>query len=1282
MRRFILFMLCLCVHWIARGQTSYDYRYWFDNDINSASSGTSAGSTWHISVPLDGLEESLHVFHFQVCDTAGVWSAPVSRYFVKLTQPIEEQGTYWFDDDYSTHIISPVTNGIMEVDVSALADGFHAFHYMAGAHTLSAVRTSFFIKQTDPSQFHYLIWAADDPENILKGKYTGEPVNVDVSSLTDGFHTLYVQVVGGASATHPSSAMFIKIPQTVGVDYMNCLFMVDDKFYRSEQVPASGGIIKWTLDVDHLDQGLHRYLVQVVTPSGAGSTIKEGFFLRETMKSELQSLQCCFMVDGDSATVQAGTISNGVYHFDLDVSKLTDGLHRIAYWLVGDNAVSTTVNSSFFVKTPVGGNGITQYHYWLNDLEAEKHVIQLAQRVNPLSIITLLPVETQPLRSANFQFAFKNGQPLVYAKNELHLRFFDAANRFTQITKEYVDEQVTRSVEPVGELQATQTFPRVAENNIRWYTVQAEQGDSLSFKLDRAATIQLFSPNGQEVFNSSGSASVTWDGCQTMEDGIFYLAVHDVTATQGSTMTLEYNRIGKYAVLAYTPDCFSSDGTTFMHIEGNGLEYVTSLELIQGESTLCPDTMVSNRTDLLARFKLNEGLISAKKYDLKLSFHNEQENDSHVIRLENAVTLEPMHKDDISVDIATEHRVGDPYPIRVTLKNTGNVGYYGIPVNVAFDNPDRIDEFLFVNFDMLLSEELYESRQFFAYTDNLVGTGKKGFFLPMFVPYLGPKEEKTFIFGVRTKIAHAKFNFYAWAGEPIYDGLDEVMPSGVKSNVRRKAPPCATPSNIPDVYEALGNVDNLTDMPISPSRVLRPFIGAAEAIAGIIQGSTRAREKAIFDVCGIPQSERDNYRFQYRHNVRSPYDIARDSHPFQIRRKAAASGAGSAVDSHASGDCPRPDSHGVDVYIPGDPNEITGYLAESGSHYISDSIGTVSYDIEFENAPELANSSAHMIVIDNQLDPTLFDLSSFIPNEITISDKKLELTGEQNFVKTIDMRPNINAIAEIKCEYDQSTGHITWILSSLDPMTMETTDDIMQGILPINSNANNGIGHVTYTVNLRQTLDDGVEIHNQASIIFDNNDPVLTPAWVNTVDAIAPTSTILGAIQAKTDTLTLRIAGEDNRSGVWRYDVYAQIGQGSSWEKVAENVPAILAEGETETLVDVRIFEGIEYGFMVLATDSAGNMERKAFEAEFELSTVKTGDANGDGVVDALDVILATSYYLSKDVHLNFAAADVVADGEINSLDVIAIQNIYLNSSQQALSPRKRKVKSDRTNNI
>jgi len=251
------------------------------------------------------------------------------------------------------------------------------------------------------------------------------------------------------------------------------------------------------------------------------------------------------------------------------------------------------------------------------------------------------------------------------------------------------------------------------------------------------------------------------------------------------------------------------------------------------------------------------------------------------------------------------------------------------------------------------------------------------------------------------------------------------------------------------------------------------------------------------------------------------------------------------------------------------------------------------------------------------------------------------------------MRPEINAIAQVEIDYSSETGEAKWLFTSLDPMTMEETDDNMSGFLPIN-NDGNGIGEVTFDINLLPTLDDGDEIENKASIVFDKNDPIITPTWTNVMDTIAPVSEIV-ACEAKNDsTMTLYFSATDNRSGVWRYDLYAQQGSEAPWTKVAEGIEADKYE--------FTGFTGINYGFYVVAIDSAGNVEQKEAKREIAQPTFVLGDANGDGVVNVVDASLAIDKYLGKDVYLNFDAADANQDGQINVIDVSLIQQIYLST--------------------
>ena len=300
------------------------------------------------------------------------------------------------------------------------------------------------------------------------------------------------------------------------------------------------------------------------------------------------------------------------------------------------------------------------------------------------------------------------------------------------------------------------------------------------------------------------------------------------------------------------------------------------------------------------------------------------------------------------------------------------------------------------------------------------------------------------------------------------------------------------------------------------------------------------------------------------------------------------------------------------------------------------------------------------------LDRSRFDLDSFRPTNLKIGNRHVELDGTPSTIKTVDMRPEVNAIAQMELSYNADKGIAKWKFISLDPMTMEPTDNPMSGFLPVNTDGN-GIGEVSFQTGLLPALDDGELIENRAAIVFDQNEPIITPTWTNVVDTIAPTSTI-AACEARNDsTVVLLFEASDNRSGVWKYDLYAQEGTEAPWIKVAEDVESDQYE--------FKGFSGINYGFCVVATDSAGNVEPKVLEREISQPTFKNGDANGDGVVDVLDATLAIGKYLGKDVHLNFDATDANKDGIIDAMDVSLIRQIYLSTivrTRTMIEPRTR----------
>lgn len=219
-------------------------------------------------------------------------------------------------------------------------------------------------------------------------------------------------------------------------------------------------------------------------------------------------------------------------------------------------------------------------------------------------------------------------------------------------------------------------------------------------------------------------------------------------------------------------------------------------------------------------------------------------------------------------------------------------------------------------------------------------------------------------------------------------------------------------------------------------------------------------------------------------------------------------------------------------------------------------------------------------------------MTTFAPTSVRLGDVVLALDGEQSFVRTMDLRPDINVIAQVELKYEQNKGIAQWLFTSLDPMTMEETDDFMQGILTISSGSN--VGNVTYDICLRESLPQGTEIHNRAAIKFDDQATIMTPDWINVIDGIAPESHITVCEMVNDSTAAINISARDDLSGPWRYDVMAQYGIDAEWEVAATHVPC-------DSMAQIRVYEGINQGFYVVLTDSAGNVENKTALREYSL---------------------------------------------------------------------------------
>ena len=1217
---------------------------------------------------------------------------------------------------------------------------------------------------------------------------------IDASMLSDGLHTIHYQALyNNGALTSAKSSVFLRLSADMETSAVKSLrYWFDDGQNVTETNYASG---VQTFNVSTLSEGLHTIHCQTIDDRGGLGVPYSSIFLKMDCGNTSDTAQSIrYWFDDEDSAVKTTDIANGTQV--LDVSELKTGVHTLCYQLVDSNGNVSTPKTGLFMKffdkvVADGQNRITEYQYWVNRNSQAMKTVKVSDAVNPYTLISLLPMQKEPIHSDFFQFEITNGQPMIYAKNVFHIRFHDAAGYSVDGDKPYVDYNVKQEVIDVEMLKSgvRATTERPTENAIKWYQLDAESGDSLQFKLDRAATIQLFAPSGEEVHSVSGAESVKWNGLHAKETGTFYLALHDVTATQGSTVSIDYNHIDKYAVLRQDVDVVGNGGVSTITFDGNGFRDLYAVDLYNEQGDTIKSEAIGLQNDAVVSITFDFTDANIGVYDAVFHFTTESKKFKNIVTVEEAKDIELA----LDVKYPSTFLRGTSTTYTITVTNKGNSTAYDVPMEIylsagnSFTNIQSIifkdkNGKVFNNFtldeidkdsiddetlDYLIEvlQELDGLQSFVVKNDSTDG-GEYGFTdLLITIP---ANSSSTFYMEItsstivnlkvripsewitihsanevasaiehRRSAADSKFccekekwecgvrlaadiigTVTAFTTNPILSSLgcvsdvidlaaftifeiacadgetlvDKFKSFGANSNKRNSAISKFVNTIIGCVTMGIGN--KLTRFNYEAKVAKKNFDSAWDTMTRYRRQAKDAYKKrdiamknfddAIMsgdmDLAGSYLKEADNADAvgkMYDEWANEYYQKALkyNEEAVNLKQQAEATkkliadiinfaknGLSAIINSDcfqiwrkADDNCPPNPKNGGGPSTPVtsyDPNEIYGYLAESGSHAVKDDQTDVYYTIEFENDTTFATASAHDIYVTDTLDATKFDLSTFAPTRVKIGEKSADLSGEKNFVTTIDMRPSINAIAQVEGIYDEKTGIAKWHISSLDPMTMEPTKYVMDGVLPANTDGR-GIGELMYDISLKPGIMHGTEVKNRAGIVFDTNDVIITPTWTNVIDRIAPTSRVTDVQQLSDTTATVSIKTTDELSGPWRYDVYVQYGRGSAWWKAAENVPI-------DTTATVKIYDGIDHGFYVVVTDSAGNVERKQAmrEMTLNLSTTVTGDVNGDSQVGIADIVAVTSFMAGSSSNISLIAADVNGDGQVGIADIVALTDI------------------------
>ncbi len=354
-----------------------------------------------------------------------------------------------------------------------------------------------------------------------------------------------------------------------------------------------------------------------------------------------------------------------------------------------------------------------------------------------------------------------------------------------------------------------------------------------------------------------------------------------------------------------------------------------------------------------------------------------------------------------------------------------------------------------------------------------------------------------------------------------------------------------------------------------------------------------------------------------------------------------------------------------------DPNNKSTTAGYGAKGHIQNQ--ALAYLVEFENDPDAgATIPAQEVFVTDLLDTDL-DLGTFEWIAFGFDNRKWDVPpGLSHYETTIDLRPDgISLLVPVILTLDVAKRELKATFRSLDPLTRKLPDALDAGFLPVNDkNLHNGEGFFSYRIEPLKNLATGTEITNQASIVFDVNDPILTPITKNTIDVGAPSSKVNALPTQSSKNIPLSWTGTDDEggSGIAGYDIYVS-DNGGAYQ--------LFLKGTTQTSA---VFVGEldhTYRFYSVATDNVGNRETAPTTPDAE-TTVKNMvwqnpinrvDVNGDGKVFPIDALMVINELNGRKYHdpitkrlvprtdPNLPFYDVNGDGFMHPIDALIVIN-------------------------
>lgn len=279
----------------------------------------------------------------------------------------------------------------------------------------------------------------------------------------------------------------------------------------------------------------------------------------------------------------------------------------------------------------------------------------------------------------------------------------------------------------------------------------------------------------------------------------------------------------------------------------------------------------------------------------------------------------------------------------------------------------------------------------------------------------------------------------------------------------------------------------------------------------------------------------------------------------------------------------------IPVVFPRDPNDILGPEGFGPQRWISVK-DILPYTIRFENDPEFATAPAQKVVIRSPIDPHL-NIYSFRLGSFGFGDFVFEVPSNSTYYTgRLDVKDSLEVIVDVIAGIDVVKKEAFWIFESKDPLTGNEPAAHLGFLLINDSITRRGEGFVSFTVAPDLASSTGDTINAVASIVFDTQEELLTPAIFNTIDAVPPLSAYKRSDVIADSSYAYLVTIMDDYglggSGVKNYDLYLSYDNGNNFIKYASQISA-------DSVVLIKGDPNKKYCAYTIARDNTGNDESK-----------------------------------------------------------------------------------------